>query len=385
MLRFFSDPRKANGAIVGPLDLDAGIGFLTLYPLLAFAAVLALVPLARKHAKSLGFLDDPDAPGGRKTHESRVPPVGGLVVVPVALFVTLVALWPPTGIWWALVAGCAILLAAGAWDDARNLAPWLKFALQIAAACLIVFTGDSRIENLGNLFGFGSVGLGMWSAPFTIFCVVLLVNAVNMIDGLDGLAGGVVIGALFWFAFVCVAYGDTLPAGIVGVWIAAVAGFLVYNLRSPWRRRASVFLGDSGSMALGLFLAWLAIGFSQSGTPEPMIRPIVVAWVLTVPVMDAFALFVGRTLRGRHPFSADRRHLHHRFVDAGYDPARVSAWIVAASFACGAFGYGASRAGAPEWVLTALWTFVVLGNAAVQARHQAFVDFLKARRSGASR
>lgn len=366
-----------------PIDMDASIGFLILWPLLAFFSVAIALPLARRHAKFFGFVDAPDAPGGRKTHETRVPPVGGLVVVPLALFLSYVAGMSFSATW-PFAAGLGILLAAGAWDDARGLAPWIKFFLQAVAAILIVTAGDTRIESLGNLFGLGPIHFGRWSYPFTIFCVVLLINAVNMIDGLDGLAGGIVFIALFWFAFACALYGDSLPAGFIGIWMAAIAGFLVYNLRNPWRRKASVFLGDSGSMALGLLLAWLAIGLSQSGYPEPMIKPIVVAWILTVPVMDAFALFVNRALKGSHPFAADRRHLHHRFVDAGMSPAKVTPLILLGSFLCGLIGFGASRAGVPDWILTALWIGIVLTNAAICRKHQGFVDFLKARRSGSS-
>lgn len=359
------------------LSMDAEPVF-WFFPLAAFALGALLVALARRHAKALGFVDAPDAPGGRKTHENRVPPVGGLVVVPVALVVSLAAgmSWEAV---WPLVAGVGLLLAAGAWDDARGLAPWLKFLIQIAAAGVMVVGGDLRIENLGDLFGAGPIHFGRWAVPFTLFCAVLLINAVNMIDGLDGLAGGIVLIALVWFALACLLYGDSLPAGFMAIWAGAVAGFLIFNMRNPWRRKASVFLGDSGSMALGLALAWFAIGLSQSGTPEPMIRPIGVAWILTVPVMDAFALFVGRALRGRHPFEADRRHLHHRFVDAGLSPGRVSAGLLAFSFLCGGAGVLFARVGVPEWVMTALWTALVLGNAAIGLKHQSFVRYIKAR------
>lgn len=366
-----------------PIDMDAGIGFLTLWPLLALIAVAISIPLARRHAKFFGFLDTPDAPGGRKTHETRVPPIGGLVVIPIGLFVSYAAGMSFSATW-PLAAGLGLLLAAGAWDDARGLAPWIKFFLQTVAAFLIVTAGDTRIESLGDLFGLGPIHFGRWSYPFTIFCVVLLINAVNMIDGLDGLASGIVFIALFWLALACALYGDSLPAGFIGIWMAAIAGFLIYNLRNPWRRKASVFLGDSGSMALGLLLAWLAIGLSQSGHPDPMIKPVAVAWILTVPVMDAFALFVNRGLRGRHPFEADRRHLHHRFVDAGMSPAKVTPFILLASFLCGLVGFGASRAGVPDWILTMLWIGVVLANAAICRKHQNFVDFLKAQRSESS-
>lgn len=363
--------------------MDAGIGFLTLYPLLAFGLVAVAIPYARRHAKALGFVDAPDAPGGRKAHENRVPPVGGLVVVPVALLVSLLAglsfeaLWP-------LALGALLLVAAGVRDDACGLAPTVKFLLQGLAATILVVWGDSRIEDLGNLFGLGPIHFGRMGLAFSLFCVVLLINAVNMIDGLDGLAGGIVFIALFWFALASGLYGDSLPAGFIGIWMAAVAGFLVYNLRNPWRRKASVFLGDSGSMALGLMLAWLAIGLSQSGVPEPMIRPVAVAWILTVPVMDAFALFVSRLLRGRHPFEADRRHLHHRFVDAGVSPGWVTGMLLVFSFLCGAIGYGAGFLGVPEWILSAAWIVLVLANCAVAFYHRSFVAFVKARRSGSS-
>lgn len=364
-----------------PLTLDAGLGFLTLWPLLAFLAVALALPWVRRHAKLFGFVD---TPGGRKLHENSVPPVGGLVIIPFALLISYAAGLSP-GQTWPFATGLLLLLGAGSWDDGRGLSPWIKLSVQIAAALLLVFFHDLRIENLGNLFGMGPIHFGRWAYPFTIFCIVLLINALNMIDGLDGLAGGIAFIALFWFALACIAYdGPSLPAGFIGIWMGAIAGFLIYNLRNPWRRKASVFLGDAGSMALGFTLAWLAIGLSQSGHPEPMIKPIAVAWILTVPVMDAFALFVNRALQKRHPFEADRRHLHHRFVDAGIPAAKVTPALLLLSLACGAFGYGASRAGVPDGILTLIWIALVLANAVICRFHQSFVDAIKARRSGSS-
>ncbi|HRC25921.1 MAG TPA: MraY family glycosyltransferase [Alphaproteobacteria bacterium] len=349
--------------------------FLTLESLsflLAFGLSALAIPFARRLARRTGFVD---RPGGRKDHMRDTPPVGGLVIVPVAV---IVALWfgamelPRDA---AFLGAVGLLLVLGIVDDARGLPAGLKFTVQGVSAALIVVPGGAVIHSMGDLFGLGAVHLGPFAVPLTIFCVALLINAINMIDGLDGLAGGVVLGALVWIVVATGGAGDSrLALAVAG----GVAGFLIYNTRNPWRRKACVFLGDSGSMALGLTLAWLCIRASQGAGAS--LSPVAVAWILGVPVMDAFALFVTRLRRGRHPFSADRRHFHHRFTDAGMASGAVSAGMVGLSAIFGGKGVLGIRLGVPEPVLMAVWVVLLLVNTAACFWHVRFVETLAARR-----
>ncbi|MCB9989659.1 MAG: undecaprenyl/decaprenyl-phosphate alpha-N-acetylglucosaminyl 1-phosphate transferase [Rhodospirillales bacterium] len=320
------------------------------YPALAFILVVVIMPLAMRMAKVTGFID---VPGGRKKHEQPVPPVGGLVLFPV--FVIMAALagsaFPGFS---ALCMAIVILLATGALDDRFGVPAWTKFMVQFVAAFLIVVPGQASVAGLGNMFGFGEVWLGFMTVPFAIIATVLLINAVNLMDGLDGLAGGKGLIVMFWLAVGCVLSGETGFLAPILVLMGCLSGFLVYNLRHPFRKRASVFLGDAGSLALGAALAWFSIHLARFGHGE-IIEPIAVAWVLALPIFDTCAQFARRMGEGRHPFDADHHHFHHHFINEGVEMAHSTAVILILAFITGLIGVLGTRLGVPLPFLTYTW------------------------------
>jgi UDP-GlcNAc:undecaprenyl-phosphate GlcNAc-1-phosphate transferase len=181
----------------------------------------------------------------------------------------------------------------------------------------------------------------------------LLINAINLIDGLDGLAGGKSFIALFWMFIPAAMTGIAYPALSIAILMGALAAFLVYNMRNPLRRKANVFLGDAGSMALGLSLAWF--GMRLGWGLHPVITPISVAWILALPIMDTCAQFARRVAQGRHPFSADRNHFHHHFVNVGITVGQATAIMTALGFILGLIGVGGMLLGVPEFVLAYTW------------------------------
>ena len=212
---------------------------------MACIAVIVLIPIMIKFAPRLKLLDTPTE---RKNHEGQIPLIGGVVIMPVFMIVTIIAGFS-IQTYWSLYSAIIVLLITGAVDDKTHLHPWVKFALQAFAASLIVFFGDAQIDSLGNLFGLGEFTLGFMTIPFSFAAVMLLINAVNLMDGLDGLAAGSV---LIMLALLTI---NTPQAPLAFILIAALAGFLFYNLRTPFRKKASIFLGDAGSLCLGLCLA----------------------------------------------------------------------------------------------------------------------------------
>jgi UDP-GlcNAc:undecaprenyl-phosphate GlcNAc-1-phosphate transferase len=173
--------------------------------------------------------------------------------------------------------------------------------------------------------------------PLTIIAIVGLINAFNMIDGIDGLAGSLSVIALLWFA---------VAAGLVGLrgellvallMAFCVLGFLAFNLRHHWRRRACVFLGDAGSMMLGAVLAFLAIALSQHNGGDAL-PPVTALWICAVPIIDTGSLIVRRLAAGVSPFSSDRQHLHHLMIDAGLSVNQVVTILSITSAVCGGIG-----------------------------------------------
>jgi UDP-GlcNAc:undecaprenyl-phosphate/decaprenyl-phosphate GlcNAc-1-phosphate transferase len=315
-------------------------------------AVTAIALWAGRHlALKAGFADKP---GGRKQHEAPVPPIGGLAIIPVFLGFSYLAGLDEI-VPWPLAAGLLTLLIMGAIDDAKSIPSQIKFALIILVACFVVIFGEAEITELGNLFGTGTVYLGPISKVFTILALALLMNAVNMMDGVDGLSGGFCALVAFWMMVVCSSAGNMAAFSALGILLATMLGFLLFNLRAPWRKSASVFMGDSGALCL---IGWFCIKLTQ-GTGAPL-APATVIWIIAVPVMDAFALFLARSMRGLHPFNADRRHLHHRFQDAGFSPARTTGIILGIIAFFAMLGFVAQAEDVPAYFLFYAWLAIFI-------------------------
>jgi UDP-GlcNAc:undecaprenyl-phosphate GlcNAc-1-phosphate transferase len=183
----------------------------------------------------------------------------------------------------------------------------------------------------------------------TIIAMVGLINAYNMIDGVDGLAGSLSLVALLWFAAAAGMIGlqDHLLLALLVAF--CVVGFLVFNLRHRWRRRASVFLGDAGSMMLGAVLAFLAISLSQNEGER--LSPVAALWICAIPIIDTISLAVRRLAAGRSPFSSDRQHLHHLMLDAGLTVNQVVSSLSIISCILGGIGVFGWYLGIPDSVM----------------------------------
>jgi UDP-GlcNAc:undecaprenyl-phosphate GlcNAc-1-phosphate transferase len=207
----------------------------------------------------------------------------------------------------------------------------------------------NQVSQVGNLLGFGSLGLRQWAVPFTVICVLGVINAVNMLDGLDGLAGSVCAVALAWLAIGAGMSGLDMALLIAALMLNAVAGFLLFNLRFPWQPHARVFMGDAGSMMLGFSLVWLSVDLTQGS--ERSLPPIAAVWIIALPLADMARVMLSRMLRGQSPFLADRIHLHHLLIAKGLSSNRVVLIMAALSFSSGAVGIGGWHLGIPEYAL----------------------------------
>lgn len=326
------------------------------------AAAFLLTSLAlwcgRKAALHVGFAD---APGGRKKHDDLVPPIGGLAILPVFLLCSWAAGLSDV-VPWPLAGGLVALLVIGAIDDAFPIKSYIKFAVMLLVASFVVIFGEMQIGNLGNLFGFGDARLEFMSKGFTILSLALLMNSINMMDGVDGLSGGFCALVTFWLMIACAGSASWPAFGALAILFACLVAFLGFNLRAPWRKKASVFMGDSGALCLGLLLGWFCISLSQDS--DISLRPVTVIWIIAIPVMDAFALFLARSLRGLHPFNADRRHLHHRFLDAGISPAVTTTMILSLISVFALIGFAAQAYDIPAYVLFYGWMVIFIVHTA---------------------
>lgn len=328
-----------------------------LFFLLALGITAAAIPALARAAAGWGLLAHA---GTRKTHAGAVPAVGGLAMG--AAFLAVYALAGLAASLSPLLAAAVVItLAGGALDDRHELHSLPKFGFQIAAAALLVAGGDALLTNLGHLMSPQLFTLGRWAIPLTIFALVGVMNAINLADGMDGLAGGLALAACINFGAAASLAGHASEFATICIAAGAALGFLLFNARSPWRQRALVFMGDSGSLLLGLLLGWFAVRLAMA--ERPALAPITSVWILALPIGDTVTLLVRRALRGRSPFRADRRHLHHILLALGVSPGRTVAFLVLLALVLGAAGLAAEAQKVPEFVMFYLYMAGLVGYA----------------------
>ncbi len=340
--------------------------------IIALALVVILVPPLRKLARIWGIVDHP---GGRKKHQKAIPPVGGIIIFSIFMLWGVFSGVVDLHEYWSLYVGLIVLLMAGAIDDQFYIPAKIKLVLQLFAASIIAFGGDVQAAYLGDLFGFGVIWTGYLSYPFTLMAIVLLINAMNLMDGIDGLLGGISTVFFTIFMIAAISAGWYAHAQVLGLVIAVILGFLVFNLRSPWRRAASLFMGDAGSTAIGLLVAWFSVHLARN--PVAPLEPIVVAWIVGFPIFDTCAQFYRRIRNGQDPFAPDRGHFHHHFVNAGVPVYYATPFIVGVVALMGGVGYGAYMLGVPEIVLTLGWIAMLVAHILLSSRPARYVWFLR--------
>ncbi len=276
-----------------------------------------LTRCVRDLARKRGWVDPPDV--ARHLHGKAVPRLGGVAIfLTVAGMATLGLLtrhgWDVQGgSSWSkalmILVPAALVFLVGLCDDFRNLGPYVKFGVQILAACLLYF-GGFGIHRFDLLSPNSELGVFVGLA-LTIVWVLLITNAFNLIDGLDGLAGGSAL-----FSTVVVFVSSLLTgAGLVTVVAAALAGAIVGFLRFNFNP-ATIFLGDSGSLFIGFLLSALALAGSQKASTMVAVAIPVVS--LGLPILDVAIAVVRRFLSGKPLFQGDSEHIHHRLLKRGF-------------------------------------------------------------------
>lgn len=283
------------------------LSFITAF-LITFSAIPSIINIAK--IKNLI-----DAPGERTSHSDLVPTLGGLGIFAGLIF--SVTFWTPFEVFSELqyiLCALIIIFLIGAKDDIIPLTPTKKFAGEILAAFILVFKADVKLTSMYGIFGITDIP-DLVAIPLSMVTIILLINAVNLIDGINGLSGtiGIIISTTFGFWFY---QTNSIELAVIAFALAgSLVAFLKYNY-TP----AKIFMGDTGSLLIGLVIAILSIKFIEvnKGLEHPWaIRsvPSVAIGVMIIPIFDTLRVFTLRILNGRSPFSPDRNHIHHLLID----------------------------------------------------------------------
>lgn len=323
--------------------------------IVSFLITAALLLVLRPLAKSVGLVDHP---GGRKTHSGSIPVIGGIAMLGGVLISTLMG--GELG-----HQGNVVLLAAmfmvfiGALDDRFDLAPPFRLFAQAAAAIALAYGTGFVVPDLGDLSGFGTIGMGWLALPFTVIACMALINAFNMLDGLDGLAGGCGFAGFAGFAVMAILHDAPTSAVLASGMVGACVGFLIFNLPSRFNRGLRTFMGDAGSTLLGFMLACVALILVQPTRAN--IAPVFVLWMLPIPIFELFTTTARRLMRGTSPMRADEGHFHHHFVKAGFSVRLVFTMYVVISVLSVWAGVAALEAGVAEPVMFGLFLLFFVG------------------------
>ena len=295
-------------------------------------------------------------PRARDMHQTPVPRLGGVAMF-VGLAVSFFAaafierfqlLWSAPLQMWALFGACVLIAVVGFLDDLLDLDWMVKLGAQLAAASIVASSGTQILSvPFGDTLVVASPTMNFL---ITVFLIVLVMNALNFIDGLDGLVAGVAIIANSVFLLYTMLLEDdtgerraiTLAALLAAIIIGICVGFFPYN----WHR-ARMFMGDTGALLIGLLMATATVSVTGQLNPAVLDQKLVIASyipiilpvaVLVMPLADFSLAVVRRVLAGKSPFSADRKHLHHRLIDYGHSPRQAVSifyvWTLVLSLVC---------------------------------------------------
>jgi len=320
------------------------------YLIISIAASMTINSILRNYAeKKTLLIDIPDR--SRRFHKRPTPLTGGI-----GIFIALLASgrlyidlnnlngYVPDFTYQLMLASiplvCLFLV-----DDIKGLKPYQRLIGQASLCLYVIFTTGVYLENLGNLFGYGDLSLGIFSIPFTVLSVVGVMNAFNMIDGINGLCAGCAMLALLLIGFYSGFMYDSMLILIIG----SMIGFLLFNLEVFGKRR-SVFLGDHGSNLIGFWVAWSAIYASQNSLYQA--EPITMVWIIAIPLLDCIGLIFSRISKGISWSEAGRDHIHHKLM-IKYTSEKSLLIILIISLVSGLFGIYLEHYGA--WVSTLIF------------------------------
>lgn len=294
--------------------------------IILLSSIVALIAVTLVHSRILRIAkarDLTDKPGERKHQRHPVPMLGGIAVFfGVICGLGMASSMADLTLIFPIVMMMAVMLYVGALDDLTGLSPVFRIVVEIFAVLVLIYGSGMCIDNFNGLWGIYQIP---WSiaVPLTVFAGVGIINSINMIDGINGLSSGLCIACSLYFG-ANYFHLDDIPNSVVAFTMAfSLMPFLVHNV---FGSKSRMFIGDAGTMMMGILLTWFVIRYLsyygiERGLPGGLCPIANSLGILSVPIFDTLRVMCMRMLQGRSPFSPDRTHLHHAFVDCGFSHA----------------------------------------------------------------
>lgn len=285
--------------------------------LVALLCTSWIYPHILKVALTKNIVDNPDA---RKLQRVPVPVLGGLTVVfgilaGIMSFKYLGSFYDMFPVFAAII----IIMIIGFIDDTISLSPKIRFIIEILLVLYIIFVSGKQINDFHGLWGLTTIPEYI-SIPLTIFASVGIINAINLIDGVDGYSSGYTIVSSIIFSIVFYTLGNIRMAALAVIVAASLIPFFLHNVFGKYSK---MFIGDAGTLSLGIIFSIFVINIlspydqSQYISPNFGLIPFTLA-VMCIPIFDTLRVMSMRIIRGKSPFSADKTHLHHLFIELGF-------------------------------------------------------------------
>ncbi len=327
---------------------------------ISFTITFLAIPVIINVAEMKKLFDMPDA---RKIHQVAITPLGGIGIFAGFVFGCLLTInFKDASEFQYFIAASMVIFFLGLKDDILVLSPIKKFIGQVLAAFLIIYYGRIQIRSMHGFFGIHELP-EMFSLLISYFSVIVIINSFNLIDGVDGLAGtlGLMSSALFGVYF--------MSAGMEPYYVLAFSlcgtllAFLIFNFQP-----AKIFMGDTGSLLIGVVNAILVLKFIDPGEGPESVNPIISSpaigfTILMIPLLDTLRVFAIRIFKRRSPFSPDRNHIHHLLLDRGLSHRTITLLLLAVNASMVVFVYMARSLGCTILILSVIalfFTFIAI-------------------------
>jgi UDP-GlcNAc:undecaprenyl-phosphate/decaprenyl-phosphate GlcNAc-1-phosphate transferase len=310
--------------------------------LLASITTSISIYLLRPLAISINLVDSPNI---RKTHIGSVPLIGGVAMY-IGLVISILVSSNDLNQFNFFLLATLIIVLAGVLDDFHNISVKLRLCLHLIVAIIIVSLDGTIIESFGNLFGNGEININKWSFIISILAIIAGMNALNMSDGIHGLAGGLSLITFLSILFLSMGSADQGNVFIVFIFCSVLPIFLVHNLCIGVNKSKRIFMGDAGSMLVGLVIAKLLIGLSQGESPA--FSPVTALWIFSVPLVELVTAIFRRIMSGNSPFKGDLFHSHHLLIRLGLGEKTTLIVIMSFSLLMAVIGILSEIYGVPE-------------------------------------